>query len=98
MELIALVVGREKRDYSPYSLRIGGAVHMHNLGATELTIRSMGRWSMQSSTYALYIKAAFSRGVEWSKRMAVGGHMAHAPVDGNVRSGEEEGKGEPRNR
>ena len=62
MELITLIVGREKGDYSPYSLRIGGAVHLHNLGATELTIRSMGRWSTQSSTYALYIKAAFSRG------------------------------------
>jgi len=64
-----MVVGSNQiRSYSPYSLRIGGAVHMHDLGADELTIKAMGRWD--SSTYQLYIRTAHIRSIEWSRKMA----------------------------
>ena len=57
---------RLKRDadpigYKPYSLRKGGAAHMHNVGASLMDIQALGQW--KSSAFKTYMEAASVRTV-----------------------------------
>ena len=40
--------------FTPHSIRIGMATHLHNMGMTTLMILQMGRWSMKSSAAPRY--------------------------------------------
>lgn len=56
--------GISEADGSSHSLRAGGAMAMHLNGASDNSIKKMGRWS--SDTFLMYIHeqiAAFSRGI-----------------------------------
>ena len=45
---------RELYRFTPHSIRIGMATHLHNMGMTPLMILQMGRWSMKSSAAPRY--------------------------------------------
>ena len=56
--------------YTPYSLRIGGAVALHDAGADGLVIAAMGQW--RSDVYQIYIRTARHKAMAWSIRMSRG--------------------------
>jgi hypothetical protein len=45
---------RELYRFTPHSIRIGMATHLHNMGMTPLMILQMGRWSINSSAAPRY--------------------------------------------
>lgn len=74
---------RLKRDadpigYKPYSLRKGGAAHMHNVGASLMDIQALGQW--KSSAFKTYMEAASVRTVQLSKCMAKNIPMSMEPA------------------
>ena len=59
--------GAESRLYSAHSMRIGGATELHAVGANELTISLLGRWS--SDCWRLYVRACFEQTMQWTRRL-----------------------------
>jgi hypothetical protein len=58
------------KPYTAYSLRIGGAVALHDAGADGLVIAAMGQW--RSDVYQIYIRTARHKAMSWSIRMSRG--------------------------
>ena len=58
------------KPYTAYSLRIGGAVALHDAGADGLVIAAMGQW--RSDVYQIYIRTARHKAMAWSIRMSRG--------------------------
>jgi hypothetical protein len=56
--------------FYPYSLRIGGAVALHDAGADGLVIAALGQW--RSDVYQVYIKTARFKAMAWAIRMSRG--------------------------
>lgn len=56
--------------FYPYSLRIGGAVALHDAGADGLVIAALGQW--RSDVYQVYIKTARFKAMAWTIRMSRG--------------------------
>ena len=56
--------------YTAYSLRIGGAVALHDAGADGLVIAAMGQW--RSDVYQIYIRTARHKAMTWTVRMSRG--------------------------
>lgn len=60
--------GAESRLYSAHSMRIGGATELHAVGANELTISLLGRWS--SDCARLYTRASQGQVLALSRQLA----------------------------
>ena len=58
------------KPYTAYSLRIGGAVALHDAGADGLVIAAMGQW--RSDVYQIYIRTARHKAMAWTIRMSRG--------------------------
>ena len=58
-------IGETASEFGTHSLRIGGATALFAQGATELVIRTMGRWS--SDIHRLYVRACFEQCCAWTK-------------------------------
>ena len=56
--------------YTACSLRIGGAVALHDAGADGLVIAAMGQW--RSDVYQIYIRTARHKAMTWTVRMSRG--------------------------
>ena len=58
------------KPYTAYSLRIGGAITLHDAGADGLVIAAMGQW--RSDVYQVYIRTARHKAMTWTVRMSRG--------------------------
>jgi hypothetical protein len=56
--------------FTGYSLRVGGAVALHNAGADGMVIALLGQW--KSDVYQLYIRTARNTAMAWTVRMGRG--------------------------
>jgi hypothetical protein len=56
--------------YTAYSLRIGGAVVLHDAGADGMVIAALGQW--RSDVYPIYIRTARHKAMAWTVRMSRG--------------------------
>ena len=56
--------------YTAYSLRIGGAVSLHDAGADGMVIAALGQW--RSDVYQIYIRTARHKAMAWTVRMSRG--------------------------
>jgi hypothetical protein len=56
--------------YTGYSLRIGGAVALHDAGADGMVIAALGQW--RSDVYQIYIRTARHKAMAWTIRMSRG--------------------------
>ena len=62
---LATSVGMDPNQFGAHSFRIGGATALFAAGADPTVIRTMGRWS--SDCYRLYVRACFSKTIEWTR-------------------------------
>jgi hypothetical protein len=58
------------KAYTGYSLRIGGAISLHDAGADGMVIAALGQW--RSDVYQLYIRTARHKAMAWTVRMSRG--------------------------
>ena len=59
-------IGENPNQFGLHSYRIGGATALFAAGATPLTIRMMGRWSLDC--YRLYVRACYEQTLEWTAK------------------------------
>ena len=65
IRILMASIGERAGEFGTHSLRIGGATALFSQGATELVIRTMGRWS--SDIHRLYVRACFEQCCSWTK-------------------------------
>ena len=71
----AIIFNKEVKDpslavYTGYSLRIGGAIALHDAGADGMVIAALGQW--RSDVYQIYIRTARHKAMSWTVRMSRG--------------------------
>jgi hypothetical protein len=71
----AIIFNKEVKDpslsvYTGYSLRIGGAIALHDAGADGMVIAALGQW--RSGVYQIYIRTARHKAMSWTVRMSRG--------------------------
>ena len=66
VQFLMQAIGLDGSKYGAHSARIGGATAMAWDGATELEIKTQGRWS--SAVYLVYIRRSLSRSLTLSQR------------------------------
>jgi hypothetical protein len=67
-QLVAGTPSLEAVRMTPHSLRIGGAVRLSEIGASELVLQLAGRW--RSDAYKAYLRFSPKTVLTWSRRMA----------------------------
>ena len=66
--------GADPTFYNTHSLRIGGAIALMELGASELEVKLMGRWSSEECA-RLYSQLTSSRCRSLYERMSLAEHI-----------------------
>jgi hypothetical protein len=72
---LSIVFGKPVKDpslavFTGYSLRIGGAIALHDAGADGMVIAALGQW--RSDVYQIYVRTARHKAMSWTVRMSRG--------------------------
>ena len=59
-------IGEPPEHFGTHSMRIGGATALFAQGASDMVIRTMGRWS--SDCHQLYVRACYEQCLAWTKK------------------------------